>query len=144
MKLIYAPEGSEPETFDFGYWKFRSKDEAEVLERHLGMSWGEIKTQGLAGHVGVLRHLLWVLQKRTHPTLKLIDVDPYAGELKLDMDVEDMRRLRGDVNDMTADPEQKQSILDGLDEQIAVKIAALAEAGEVVPKGPPVNEDEPI
>ncbi|MEU3255908.1 hypothetical protein [Streptomyces sp. NPDC006997] len=84
MKITYAPEGQEPQVFDYNPNKLMSA-EREALEKRTGRSFNEFAMGVLKGNALCRRALLHVLLKRQHPTLSFDDVDFCWDELTVEM-----------------------------------------------------------
>lgn len=73
MKLVYQPEGADKREWEFNPNRLMSP-EIEVIERHTGLTYVEWVDAVGNGSVTALHGLLFVLLKRTIPTLKWTDV----------------------------------------------------------------------
>jgi hypothetical protein len=117
MYLVYAPEGSdEPKR-----WKYQPKKlmsaEREMLERRTGMNFTEFTQAVVKGNSGCRRALLFMYQKREHPTLKYDDVDFAWDELTLEHSKGELLEMRQSVEE-TVPAHLRESVLAKLDEEI--------------------------
>jgi hypothetical protein len=84
-KFVYKPEGRDPMSWDFDPNKLMNP-EAEAIERHTGMAFGEwIQALGKSSMLA-LHGLLFVMLKREIPTLKWDDVQFSISEIDMEMD----------------------------------------------------------
>lgn len=98
MKLVYAPEGAEPREFDFDPSRLMSP-EIEVIERQTGMTYGQwIEAMG-NGSFTAFHGLLYIMLKRTAPTLKWNDVQFSVSDIDFQMDDEEAAALRKALED---------------------------------------------
>jgi hypothetical protein len=92
MKVVYAPEGAEPRTWEFKPEKLMSP-ECIAIERLTGMRYAEWKAELFQGSITAQHALLWVLLKRQAPTLRADQVEFSESELSLDLDDDEARQL---------------------------------------------------
>jgi hypothetical protein len=85
MQFVYKPEGAEPKRWPFDADKLMSP-EAEAIERHTKMTYGEWTDAVTRGSVLALHGLLYVLLKRSIPTLKWDEVQFNLTELDFELD----------------------------------------------------------
>lgn len=88
MIIIYAPEDGEEQALDAG--KLRAS-EIQVIERTAPGRWSEIKGAVREGEINALRTVAWVIRKRTEPSLRFGDFDPWEGELRARLDAHEVR-----------------------------------------------------
>jgi hypothetical protein len=88
--IVYEPEGSEPQHFDVGRNRMRAS-EIQVIERTADARWPDIKEGIKQGDIHALRVVVWALRKRSEPTLRFHDFDPFEGELRPRLDAEEVR-----------------------------------------------------
>jgi hypothetical protein len=117
MYLVYQPEGSdEPKR-----WKYQPKKlmspERETLERLTGKNFTEFSQDVLKGNSRCRRALLFIYQKREHPTLKFDDVDFAWDELTLEHSKGELLLMREQLPD-SVPPEQLEAVRGKLDEEI--------------------------
>ena len=87
-KFVYKPEGVEPESWDFDPAKLMNP-EAEAIERHTGMTYGEwLEALGKSSMLA-LHGLRYVFLKRKRPTLKWDDVQFSISEVDMEMSDEE-------------------------------------------------------
>jgi hypothetical protein len=87
-KFVYKPEGRDPLSWDFDPAKLMNP-EAEAIERHTGMTYGEwLEALGKSSMLA-LHGLLFVFLKRGIPTLKWDDVQFSISEVDLEMSDEE-------------------------------------------------------
>jgi hypothetical protein len=117
MYLVYQPEGSEEPK----RWKYQPKKlmsaEREMLERRTGMNFTEFTQAVVKGNSGCRRALLFMYQKREHPTLKYDDVDFAWDELTLEHSKGELLEMRQSVEE-TVPAHLRESVLAKLDEEI--------------------------
>lgn len=88
MQFVYKAEGIEPRRWEFQPYKLMSP-EAELIERRTGMAfsdWARVVTEG---SMIALRALLFVLLKRTDPTLKWEQLQFSMSEVDFELDDEE-------------------------------------------------------
>lgn len=89
MIIIYTPAEGEPQQLDAG--RLRTS-EIQVAERTADMPWAEIR-QGLQdGNVTAIRTVAWVLLKRSQPSLRYGEFDPFEDELDRKLDRREVER----------------------------------------------------
>jgi len=118
MLFKYTPEGAEPQEWPFAPEKLMSS-ECEAIEKVTGMTYQEFSVKILDGSVMARRALLWVLLKRTEPTLRHSQVDFPAGAVELQFEQHELKALRDAISaDDTMDNDARAKVVDALDEQI--------------------------
>ncbi|MEU2181229.1 hypothetical protein [Streptomyces thermolilacinus] len=149
MIIVYTPEGGEPEHYDARTLRV---SEAAIASRTADMKWGDLKTGLQDEDLEAMRAVVWVIKKRTQPSLRYGEFDPGVEEMvtRLDRDeitqwVEAAAGIAAQEPDLTA--ETLQAILahippTALDREHADEAVARAldefEAGR--PKGAPSPE----
>ncbi|MEU1275339.1 hypothetical protein [Streptomyces sp. NPDC005799] len=83
MIIQYAPKEGEPEQFDA---RSLRTSEASIAQRTTGMKWGEIEGGLDTDDPEAMRVIVWVIKKRSQPSLRYGDFDPLIGELTTRMD----------------------------------------------------------
>lgn len=83
MIIIYTPEGGEPEQYDARSLRV---SEASIVQRTIDMKWADIQ-QGLHDEdLDAMRGVVWVLKKRSQPSLRFGEFDPGIDEMVTRMD----------------------------------------------------------
>ena len=88
MKLIYAPEGGQPQRFEYDPGTSLSV-EAEAIESVGGEVWDSYLQFGNKlgiGNVRAMRALLWVMLRRTNPDLEFDSVSYRLNEFHVDFE----------------------------------------------------------
>ncbi|MFK4100812.1 hypothetical protein ACI2L1_12195 [Streptomyces sp. NPDC019531] len=96
MIIIYEPEGSEPQPFDAGRGKLRAS-EIQIIERTADARWPDIKEAAAEGSIHAMRVIVWAIRKRSEPTLRFADFDPFEGELRSRLDAREVRAYAEDI-----------------------------------------------
>lgn len=107
MIIVYTPEGGEPEQYDARALKV---SEASIVSRTIDQKWGEIKAGLPDEDLDAMRAIVWVLKKRTAPSLRFAEVDPGVDEMVTRFDrqevvtyVENAFRIRDTDPDITSE-----------------------------------------
>lgn len=83
MIIVYTPADGEPEHYDARTLKV---SEVSIVSRTVDMRWPEIK-QGLADDdLDAMRGIVWVLKKRSQPSLRFGEFDPGVDEMVTRLD----------------------------------------------------------
>lgn len=111
MRYVYTPEGAEPQSWEYDASRLLSP-EAEAIERHTGWTFEEWQAQ--LGRGSMLAHhgLLFVLLKRSRPTLKWDEVVFSYSEVDFELDEDETREA---IAALEAEPElseREQAALD--------------------------------
>lgn len=78
MIIVYTPAGGEPEQYDA---RSLLTSEASIVARTVDMKWPAVK-EGLPDEdLDAMRAVVWVLKKRSAPTLRFGDFDPGVDEM---------------------------------------------------------------
>lgn len=85
MYFVYKPEGAEPKRWEFEPTKLMSP-EAEAIERHTGMTYQQWTQAVRDGSMLALHGLLYVMLKRTEPTLKWESVQFCLDSVDFELD----------------------------------------------------------
>ncbi|MFI8297282.1 hypothetical protein ACIGCZ_15215 [Streptomyces nigra] len=94
MIIFYRPGGIDsgddttPEQYDAG--RLRAS-EIQIAERTADRAWAAIKYGVRDGDIGALRVVAWVLMKRTNPSLRFAEFDPFEGEVWARLDAKEVR-----------------------------------------------------
>jgi len=126
MLFNYRPEGAEPRQWEFVPDKLMVA-EAEAIEKATHLTYAEFGAELVKGSMTARRALLWVLLKRTEPTLRHTQVDFPTGAVELEFEqseLKDMRRAVEDNADLS--DAERAEYLKQLDRQILDQI----ESGE--------------
>lgn len=103
MIIVYTPEGGEPEHYDARSLKV---SEASIVERTIDQKWPQIK-EGLGDEdLDAMRGVVWVLKKRSNPSLRWGDWDPGIEEMVTRLDKREVvNYVTGAVGLAAQDPE---------------------------------------
>ncbi|MFF7067298.1 hypothetical protein [Streptomyces pseudovenezuelae] len=153
MIVVYTPAGGEPEQYDASTLKV---SEASIVQRTVDMKWQEI-LQGLGeDDLDAMRGIVWVIKKRSNPTLRFGDFDPGVTEMTSRMSNEEVAAfieplfaqgvanpelttevvadmLRSRVAEAAVDPEYANDLID--------RLAAEAQDGPKDQAPPEANEE---
>jgi len=80
-KFVYTPEGADPQEWEFDPLKLMSP-EAEAIEKHCNMIYGQWAQYVTQGSILAIHGLLYVLLKRSRPTLKWDEVQFSLSEVE--------------------------------------------------------------
>ncbi|MGW1609408.1 hypothetical protein ACWCQZ_08420 [Streptomyces sp. NPDC002285] len=142
MIIKYQPEGGDLEEFDAG--RLRAS-EIQIAERTADRPWVDIKLGMRDGEIGALRVVAWVIKRRSEPSLRFGDFDPFEGELRARLDAEEVRSYaKGMVERYGANPDELAEAFDELRDAAADREdaeAAIADA--TAPKDPAAAEEPP-
>lgn len=78
MIIVYTPAGAEPEHYDATTLRV---SEAAIVQRTIDLKWQEILTALENDDPEAMRGIVWVLKKRTQPSLRWGDFDPGITEM---------------------------------------------------------------
>jgi len=138
MILTYAPEGAEPRKWPVEPAKMMTS-EAEAIEKVTGMTWDEFGLALVKGSVVARRALLWVMLKRSEPTLRHNQIDPPVGSLTLEYERPELEAMREEVLKSTETDEDMRELALGM---LQTELDALPDEEEV-PKADLNGEDSP-
>lgn len=125
MKVTHHPTGqAEPKVYQFD-----PEDERESALERMEKAYAKLIGQPIAtvdqlilgvtqGQSTARRVLLWHLQGREHPSIRIEDVDPTRRELLVEADRADLVWLRGQYAKQAAADPQVQTLLESIDAQI--------------------------
>lgn len=83
MIIVYTPAGGEPEHYDARSLKV---SEVSIVSRTIDQKWPVIK-EGLAeDDLDAMRGIVWVIKKRTQPSLRFGEFDPGVDEMVTRLD----------------------------------------------------------
>ncbi|MBE4790920.1 hypothetical protein [Streptomyces caniscabiei] len=142
MIIKYMPAEGEPQLFDAGRMR---ASEIQIIERTADRSWPAIKEEMGLGNVNAMRVVAWVIKKRTEPSLRFGDFDPWDDELRVMLDAKETRayaeRLLAKYGD---NPEDLADAFDELRDASFDREACEAAIADVMaPKSPDAPEAEP-
>ncbi|MFF5001698.1 hypothetical protein ACFY3G_02625 [Streptomyces phaeochromogenes] len=89
MFVVYTPKGGEPEQYDASTLKV---SEASIVQRTVDMKWQEILRGLEQDDLEAMRGIVWVMKKRSTPTLRFGDFDPGVNEMTTRMDKGEIER----------------------------------------------------
>lgn len=96
MLFVYKPEGADPRKWEFDPTRLMSP-EVEAIERHTGLTFeGWVEACGKGSFIA-LHGLLWVLLKRSSPTLKYDEVQFCMADLDFEMDEQERAEMRAEL-----------------------------------------------
>lgn len=78
MIIVYTPADGEPQQYDARSLRI---SEVSIAQRTAGMKWGEIEDGLETDDPEAMRVIVWVIKKRSEPSLRYGDFDPLIGEL---------------------------------------------------------------
>jgi hypothetical protein len=81
--IVYTPASGEPEYYDASSLRV---SEASIVQRTIDMKWQEILKGLEEDDLDAMRGIVWVLKKRSDPSLRFGDFDPGVGEMTSRMD----------------------------------------------------------
>jgi hypothetical protein len=145
MKVTYAPEGAEPQVWDWDPDKV-TQSQAEMIEKRHGGRWDAFTEDVRAGGARARRVLLWHLQRQTHHTLRYEDTPDFRmGDLRLEFDLDELALIRDRVMKSDLSDQEKEGVLLGLDIELTERMgeAAVDEPTEVEPGKAPEVEASP-
>ena len=142
MIIKYTPADGEPQTFDVG--RLRAS-EIQIVERTADRSWVELKDAMGNGDVNAMRVAAWVVRKRTEPSLRFGDFDPWEDELRAFLDARETRAFAEKLfAKYGADPAELAEAFDELRDAAAdLEVCEQAIADVTAPKDPAPPEPEP-
>ncbi|MFE5217465.1 MULTISPECIES: hypothetical protein [unclassified Streptomyces] len=83
MIVVYTPAGGEPEHYDASSLRV---SEASIVQRTVDMKWQEIASGLERDDLDAMRGIIWVLKKRSQPSLRYGEFDPGVNEMTTVMD----------------------------------------------------------
>jgi hypothetical protein len=87
--VIYTPAGGESQQYDANSLRV---SEAAIVQRTVDMKWQAILTGLEQDDLDAMRGIVWVLKKRSEPSLRWGDFDPGVLEMTSRMDDGEMER----------------------------------------------------
>lgn len=132
MIIVYTPEGGQPEQYDASSLRV---SEAAIVQRTIDMKWQEIREGLERDDLDAMRGIVWVLKKRSQPSLRFGDFDPGVDEMTSRMDQREVAAyvdnafavtendsemtseevaafLLGRLPDIAADPEHARALIE--------------------------------
>lgn len=88
MIVVYTPAGGEPEHYDASTLRV---SEASIVQRTVDMKWAEVQEGLERDDLDAMRGVVWVLKKRTQPSLRFGEFDPGITEMTTRMDNKEVR-----------------------------------------------------
>lgn len=132
MIVTYAPEGHEPQSWEFDPGKVRAS-RAEMIERRAGESWETWLMQVQQGSMRARRVLLWHLMSQTHPTLRYEDAPDFmAGELTIQHTRAELAEMRERIAAAGLPDDQASQVIMAID----LEMSKAPEGGEGEGKAP--------
>ncbi|MFE9309520.1 hypothetical protein ACIQCF_04490 [Streptomyces sp. NPDC088353] len=83
MIVVYTPEGGQPEHYDASSLRV---SEAAIVQRTVDMKWQDIKEGLERDDLDAMRGIVWVIKKRSQPSLRFGEFDPGVDEMVSRMD----------------------------------------------------------
>ncbi|WP_069885279.1 hypothetical protein [Streptomyces luteocolor] len=144
MFIVYTPAGGEPEHYDATTLRV---SEVSIVQRTIDQKWGEIKEGLRVEDLDAMRGIVWVIKKRSQPTLRFGEFDPGVTEMVTRLDNDEARAwIDNTLQIMDEDPEvSRESVVAAMrelpaacidPEWVEAQIAAVAEG--------PKEEPEPL
>lgn len=78
MIIVYTPAGGEPEHYDA---RTLLSSEASIVARTIDAKWPQVRAGLAEDDLDAMRAVVWVLRKRSNPTLRYGEFDPGVEEL---------------------------------------------------------------
>ncbi len=128
MIVTFTPVEGDARIYEFKPRKMLSV-EAEEIERLTGMTFSEAVTAVQSGSAKARRALVYVFEKRTHPTLQWKSFDFPYGSVEVDFD-------RDEYDAMTEAIKADPSLDDDSRAEVLSQLAELAEDAPEVRKAP--------
>jgi hypothetical protein len=85
--VVYTPAGGEPEQYDASALRV---SEASILQRTIDQKWAKIQEGLQEDDLDAMRGVVWVLKKRSNPSLRFGEIDPLVGEMTTRMDAREV------------------------------------------------------
>jgi hypothetical protein len=111
LKVIYTPEGADPREWDFDPGKMHDVEAIEI-EKRTGLTYAEFGERFLKGSILAKKALLFVLMRRSIPTLKWDELQFTVEEVNVEFDADEKTKmvdaLQKKASDEGLEPEEKQ------------------------------------
>lgn len=128
MIVTFTPTESDTRTYEYKPRLFPNKD-AETIERLTGTSYQKFVQDVSSGNALARRALVFVFEKRVHPTLKWDAFDFPYGAVEVEYDRDEYAAMREAIeSDTTLDDEAKAPIV--------AQLREFEESAPEVPKAP--------
>ncbi|MFF1297920.1 MULTISPECIES: hypothetical protein [unclassified Streptomyces] len=160
MIIVYTPAGAEPEHYDARSLRV---SEVSIAQRTTDVKWGAIEEGLKVDDPEAMRVIVWVLKKRTDPSLRYGDFDPLLDELTTRMDKREVAEyvesafevVNGDpdvtreqvaaivrrIVSIAADPEHAEQLIAEMAQDPKEQAAEEPAAGEQDPQSLPQPSD---
>ncbi|MFF9129118.1 hypothetical protein [Streptomyces sp. NPDC014806] len=89
MIVVYTPTGGQPEHYDASTLRV---SEASIVQRTVDMKWAEVLEGLERDDLDAMRGIVWVIKKRSQPSLRFGDFDPGVNEMVTRMDRGEIER----------------------------------------------------
>lgn len=89
MIVIYTPKDGEPQQYDANSLRV---SEASIVQRTVDMKWQDILAGLEQDDLDAMRGIVWVIKKRSEPSLRWGDFDPGVLEMTSRMDDDEIER----------------------------------------------------
>lgn len=130
MKVTYAPEGADPQVWDFDPDRV-TQSQAELIEKRYGGRWDGFSEDVRAGGARARRVLLWHLLRQTHHTLRYEDTPDFRmGDLRVEFDTGELVLIRERVLKSHLSEQEKEQVLLGLDLELTDRMGEGFDVGE--------------
>jgi hypothetical protein len=130
--IVYTPADGEPEHYDASTLRV---SEAGIVQRTVDMKWQDIKAGLESDDLDAMRGIVWVIKKRSTPSLRFGEFDPGVDEMTSRMDQKEVAAyvdnafaacdgdddltpemvagiLRERLPDVAADPEHARALIE--------------------------------
>lgn len=87
MIVVYTPKDGEPEHYDATTLVV---SEASIVQRTIDMKWAEIQDGLERDDLDAMRGIVWVMKKRSQPSLRYGDFDPGVTQMVTRMDKQEV------------------------------------------------------
>ncbi|MFF9324045.1 hypothetical protein ACF1AY_04930 [Streptomyces sp. NPDC014776] len=137
MIVVYTPAGGQPEHYDASTLRV---SEASIVQRTVDMKWAEILEGLERDDLDAMRGIVWVIKKRSQPSLRFGDFDPGVNEMVTRMDRGEIERWVDNVFSTLDDQDDVEAFVKLATERVVVAAAdpdharALIEARAKAPK----------
>lgn len=109
MLIIYRPEGGDERTWEFVPDEMLDV-EATAIERVTGWTYAEFGEKFLKGSILAWKALLWVLRRRSEPTLAFRDVSFRVKEFEWQLDPDERQKALDNLPELDTE-EEREAIL---------------------------------